>query len=190
MTDRIIKQLMKLQIINSEEEEIYRFGLEALFLKGVHYISYLVIAVLCCEVPKFILFFMAFLLIRKNAGGYHSKTKQGCYFVSCGTVLSVLLLLKYIDLQGVVLGVTILLLLSADSIILWLAPLENKNRELDDAEKRYFRRRCIFILGIENILILLLGLLHKSDYIMPIILAVVCSAFLLILAKGDQGRLA
>ena len=40
MTDRIIKQLMKLQIINSEEEEIYRFGLEALFLKGVHYISY------------------------------------------------------------------------------------------------------------------------------------------------------
>ena len=188
MTDRIIELLIKYQIIDSKEEEIYRFGLEALFLKAVHYISYLLIAVFCQEVPRFILFFVAFLLVRKNAGGYHAETKLGCYVTSCGTVLGVLLLMKYIDLQGAVLIVGMLLLMISDGIILWLAPLGNKNRELDEDERRYFRKRSIRILGLENILVLFLLIIHKNDFSMAVILAIMCSAFLLILVKGKQNR--
>ena len=37
MTDRILSQLIKLNMIDSEDEEIYRFGLEGLSLKLIHY---------------------------------------------------------------------------------------------------------------------------------------------------------
>ena len=87
MTDRILNQLIKLNIIDSEDEEIYRFGLEGIFLKLIHYLSYFLIAALLREWVRFLLFFSAFLLLRKNAGGYHAKTKGGCYVSSCLTVL-------------------------------------------------------------------------------------------------------
>lgn len=183
MTDRILEQLIKLQIINSEEEEIYRFGLEALFLKGVHYISYFFIAILGCEVPKFILFFVAFLLLRKSAGGYHSETKAGCYILSCLTVISVIFLLKHIVLHNVMTMIAILFLVTADVIIYFLAPLGNRNRELDIEETKYFRKRTILVLVSENFFASLFVGIHKEQYALSLILAIICQAILLILQK-------
>lgn len=186
MTDKILSQLIKFQIINREDEEIYRFGLEALFLKGFHYISYLLIAFLCSELPKFIIFFAAFFLIRKNAGGYHARTKAGCYAVSCLVVFSVIMFLKYMLLREILYKGMIILFVVANGVILWLAPIGNKNRELDNEEKRYFRKRSIVILGIENILVLFFCGIQKNTYAAPIMIALICSAFLLILTKTNK----
>lgn len=183
MTDRLLNKMIHWNIIHEEEVEIYRFGMEALELKILHYVSYLCIAVLCGEVFGFCLFFVAFLLLRKNAGGCHSETKTGCYILSCLTVLGAILIMKYVVLQKVTIFGGIVLLLVADTLIYRLAPLGNRNRELDDKEIVYFRKRTRLILLIENILIFICLGFHAEQYAFPFILAIVCQAVLLLLQK-------
>lgn len=183
MTDKILSQLIKLNIINSEDEEIYRFGLEGLSLKLIHYTSYLIIAFFSCEVTRFLIFFAAFLPLRKSAGGYHAKTKGGCYISSCLTVLGMVISVKVIDDWKYVLPVGSILMILADVCIFLIAPLGNRNRMLDREERLIFKKRSYSILFLENILVLLLAVLGQKKYAIPVLLAITCEAILLLLEK-------
>lgn len=183
MTDKVLEQLITFEIINRKDMEVYRFGLEVLFLKCFHYISYLVIAFLGGEIICFLLFFVAFSLLRKNAGGYHSETRRGCYIISCLTVVLVVILPKWVELKGAMIIGAIVLLIASDMLIIGLAPLGNKNRELDNEEKKYFRKKSVFILVLENILLILLLIMNINEFALPIVAAVVCQAVLLMIQK-------
>ncbi len=183
MTDRILNQMLRLHIIDSEEVEIYRFGLEGLLLKIVHYISYLLIAVFGGEVLQFLLFFAAFLILRKSAGGYHAKTKTGCYLVSCLTVAAEVISIKFIPTWKYAAETGLILMIAADSIIIRIAPLGNRNRDLDEEEVRYFRKRTLMILAVENLIIFLLVITGQIYWAISVLLAVLCQMVLLISEK-------
>lgn len=183
MTDRLLEQMVKWDIIRSEDKEIYRFGLEGLLLKSVHYMSYLFIAVLFREMVSFLLFFTAFLLLRKNAGGYHAKTRRCCYIISCATVICVLTAIQMISKWTNAAIIAVGLILAADMIVCMEAPVVNKNRLLDEEEKKYFRKRCLGLLAVVNVFFWLLNMLGKKTCVLAIMLAVVCEAMLLLLGK-------
>lgn len=188
MTDRLLEQMVKWNIIRSEDEEIYRFGLEGLLLKSVHYMSYLLLAILFRQTVSFLLFFTAFLLLRKNAGGYHAKTRIRCYLISCATVIGVLtvtqMISKWEDAAAMAAG----FILAADMIVCMAAPVENKNRLLDREEKKYFRKRSLGSLVGINALFWLLNTLGKKIFASALMLAVVCEALLLLLGKLQNGK--
>ena len=188
MTDRLLKQMVAWDIIRSEDEEIYRFGLEGILLKSVHYASYLLIAFLFREVVSFLLFFMAFLLLRKSAGGYHAGTRSRCYIISCATVTFVLTVMKMISTWESTAITAVGLILAADLIICITAPVENRNRLLDEEERFYFRKRCLRLLAVINVLFWWLIVLEKSIYTLAIALAVICEAVLLLLGKKQDRK--
>lgn len=188
MTDRLLEQMVKWNIIRSEDEEIYRFGLEGLLLKSVHYMSYLFIAVLFREMVPFLLFFTAFLLLRKNAGGYHAKTRRRCYIISCATVICVLTAIQMISKWTNAANIAVGLILTADMIVCMEAPVENKNRLLDEEEKKFFRKRCLGLLAAVNVFFWLLNMLGKKTCALAIMLAVVCEAMLLLLGKMQNEK--
>ncbi len=188
MTDRLLEQMIKWNIIRSEDEEIYRFGLEGLLLKSVHYMSYLFIAFLFREMISFLLFFTAFLLLRKNAGGYHAKTRRRCYIISCATVICVLTAMQMISKWTNAAIIAVGLILTADLIICMEAPVDNKNRLLDEEEKKYFRKRCLGLLAVVNVFFWLLNMLGKKTVALAIMLAVVCEAMLLLLGKMQNEK--
>lgn len=179
MTDRIIRQMIRLNIINSEEEEIYRFGLNGLELKILHYLSYLFIAAIMGEMIPFFVFFIAFLFLRKNAGGFHASTKKGCYLCSCATVFAVLICIKTVPVWNYVMLIHLAFLLLADILIYEVAPLGNRNRVLDEEETYFFRKQTIVILSLENAIVFALLLTEKMNYITPIVLAAIVEAGLL-----------
>lgn len=183
MTDRILDQMIRLHIVDSEEAEIYRFGLEGLLLKIVHYISYLLIAILFGEVLQFLLFFAAFMVLRKSAGGYHAKTKAGCYIVSCLTVAVEVTSIKFIAAWKYAVEICLILTIVADGFILRIAPLGNHNRELDETEIRYFRKRTLIFLAVENFIIFLLFITKQTYCAIPVVLAIFCQMILLISGK-------
>lgn len=82
----ISRSMVKDGIILESEQDIYDFGIECLLLKLIHYISYITIAVMMQQVFDLFVMACAFYPIRVNAGGYHARTRIGCYFVSCLTV--------------------------------------------------------------------------------------------------------
>ena len=79
--------------------------------------------------------------------------------------------------------IAILFLVTADVIIYFLAPLGNRNRELDIEETKYFRKRTILVLVSENFFASLFVGIHKEQYALSLILAIICQAILLILQK-------
>ena len=183
MTDRILSQLIKLNMIDSEDEEIYRFGLEGLSLKLIHYTSYLVIAFLAHEMMRFLIFFAAFLVLRKNAGGYHAKTKAGCYISSCLTVSGIVVCFNLIDNFEIFLSGANILMILADLCIFIFAPVGNRTRVLEQEELMVFKKRSCEFLIFENLLVILLVAIGQGKYAIPVILAIMCEALLLLLEK-------
>ncbi len=186
MTDRILNQMLKLHIIEEEEEEIYRFGLEGLTLKLLHYTSYLFIAAFSHVCMPFFVFFAAFLLLRKSAGGYHARTKKGCYIGSCLTVAVVIMCIKAVTVWSD----TMLLYIAFDAfmiltaVMIWrIAPLGNRNRDLDEAEIRYFRKRTLILLAGGITGMFLLTIMKQEQYAAAILLAFTCQALLLVIEK-------
>lgn len=186
MTDRILDQMLKLHIIEEEEEEIYRFGLEGLMLKLLHYTSYLLIAAFSHALVQFLVFFTAFLLLRKSAGGYHAKTRMGCYIGSCLTVAVVILCMKAFSAWNDSMPIDIIFdafMMPAAVMIWWTAPLGNRNRDLDASEIKYFRKKTLIFLAGEISSVVLLTVIKQEEYAAAIVLALICQALLLIIEK-------
>lgn len=183
MADMLLAQMIKFNIIEKEEEEIYRFGLESLLLKLIHYSTYLFIAVFFREVIPFLFFFVAFLLLRKNAGGYHAKTKWACYVRSCLVVIGTVFGIKWGRTWSNAEFICAALVIIGDIVIYKIAPLGNRKRELDGEEIRYFRRRTRSFLAIENMFLIAFAMVGMREYVLAIVMAIICEGILLLLVE-------
>lgn len=183
MTDKLLNCMLLWQIIDKDETEIYRFGLESMKLKVLHYSTYLLIAIFTGELTRFLTFFIAFSLIRKNRGGYHAETSRQCYVVSCLTVGGFCLLIKILPLWkhvAVVLGTIVVIL----DVQVWkLAPSANKNRELDRDEIVAFRKKTRIFLAIDNVILIILFILRSVNYATAVSMAIILESILLIVNK-------
>ncbi|MBE7718260.1 accessory gene regulator ArgB-like protein [Lacrimispora indolis] len=145
----ISKSMVKDGIISESEQDIYDFGIECLLLKMIHYISYITIAVMMQQV--FDLFVMActFIPIRENAGGYHAKTRTGCYMVSCFTVFSSLLFYR----QNMSDQIYIISWLLASIIIYLYAPIDNEGKIMNHSEVQYYKKKSRMVVVVLGALI-------------------------------------
>ncbi len=85
--DRVVKSiLIKMQtgkLVDEEEIEIYQFGIECMLLKVVHIVSYLLIGICMRELLSLLVSGSILIPLRRKAGGFHAKTRMGCYIFSC-----------------------------------------------------------------------------------------------------------
>jgi len=91
------------------------------------------------------------------------------------------------SIAGIILAVFTII---ADIVIYKLAPLGNKNRELDEEEVMYFKRRTRVFLMVENIVFIVLAMAEKENYVVTIsiAMAIICEAVLLLLEKMRKGN--
>lgn len=173
----LIKKLKFYNIITEEESEIYAFGIECLVLKLIHCLSYFGIAVCLRMVPELIVIGGVLIPLRRSAGGYHAKTKAGCYMFSCFYIFVLLLLSKAAINQFVWWGVLFL----ADGILFFMSPLDNNNKKLDIKEIVYYRKKTRYLLIMSNIICILLTSFHFYWIENLLRLGICAAAFLLLL---------
>lgn len=142
----ILYRLWSEKYVDSENVEIYQFGLECMLLKVIHFTSYFLIGLFMGEFISLVVSGSVLILLRRNTGGYHAKTKAGCYIFSCGVVA----LLCFVDKISMASIVGLAGAVMADILILLFAPIENVNRKLDQDEKVYFRKRAMRYLLLIN----------------------------------------
>ncbi len=159
--DRLVKGiLLRMQtenLVDEENAEIYQFGLECMLLKVVHIMSYLVIGLCMGELLSLVVSGSILIPLRRKTGGYHAKTRIGCYIFSCGTVALLCLFNKILMMPVMGIAGTIV----ADILILLLAPVENENRELDAEERILFRKQAICYMGVVNVILVVMLLFSK-----------------------------
>ncbi|RDU24968.1 accessory gene regulator ArgB-like protein [Anaerosacchariphilus polymeriproducens] len=178
-----IEQLISNKIISEKEVQIHKFGIECLVLKLIHCISYLSIAIYLNMLTEFIVIGLVLVPLRRNAGGYHAKTKIGCYLFSCCYVLTILLLLKTVTNHFIWWGAFAL----SDIIIFLRSPVDNRNKRLDKTEVQHFRKKSQKILIFVNISCFVLILMHLY-FIGSLLRCGICAtALLMIFPELKEG---
>lgn len=152
------------RIIDKDEIEIFRYGLNIFFFSVASLSSILIMAGLIGNLRLIVVYYLAFIPLRLFAGGYHAKTHLRCYALSviAFLLMSVILMIP-VSLSGVVvLSGSIFLAI----VIIWnLAPVIHKNRQINNKELYYFKRICRIICVMEIVLIGLFILLYGFGHV-------------------------
>lgn len=146
ISEKIAENMVKNGTVVPEEKDIYLFGIQQGLIFLLNIGTTVAVGLLLGSLPQLLLFTTAYIALRKYAGGYHASTPQQCYVLS--TILSIIvaLVVKYVPLN-IFAGIN--LLVFASIIIVMFSPVENRNKLLDQAEKRVYKKWTLVILGIE-----------------------------------------
>ena len=135
-------------IVKSEYEDIYAYGMEILLSTVINGVIVLFIAILSDTVLPSLLFFTAFILMRRSAGGYHAKTHIGCMMILIAVHLMFMVLINVIPDSIIPILSYFSIAYSCISVYLF-APVEHPNKPLSSDDRRKLRvKSLIYILSI------------------------------------------
>ncbi len=156
---KIISELVKMKLIEREDEEIYVYGMQTLYEKVVSTLSIILITLLCNEIMAGFLFWICFKILRSCAGGYHAASFIKCYILSTLCFTGIIFLIKYglIDINyyriaGAIMGFVLII----------LGPLDCENKRMSEREKSVFYRREVIIIIVFTVLA---GIFMKMEFV-------------------------
>ena len=146
LKDRLVKSMADNKVIDQDEIDVYRFGVQLLSETVLSFVVFLIIAALFGSVTEFIIFTVAFALIRQYGGGFHASKFIYCLLISCGIVTLFCLLIRFAEL-----GSEHAAALSAISIptILILSPVDSKYKPIAEGDKKKYRNKLFVLLFVE-----------------------------------------
>ncbi|MEG0377486.1 MAG: accessory gene regulator B family protein [Eubacterium sp.] len=182
-----VDRLIDRQIINREDREIYRFGLESGMLKAVHYLTMLLVGIVLGMLAETILFLAAYSLIRAYGGGYHADTRGVCYLLSWVTIIGVLLVARFLSGETAML-ISAVLTVFAFPVIFIKAPVENSAKPLDEEECCHYKKRARFVLIIQAGAVIILNLFFTGKFGLIIAESLGLEAMMMLLGVWKNGR--
>lgn len=147
----IVKRFELFGLVNDENREIYLFGSHQLLMLLINLISMIFIGILFHQTAQCLLYMALFVPLRTFAGGYHACSSRKCYVYSMLCIVAAMLIIKLDFFNfAVYYGVAVV----CGVIILRLAPVEDKNKPLDDVEIIHYRVRSQVVLVIEGLFLI------------------------------------
>ncbi len=160
MEQRIISFLLNHYIIDYNEKEIYEYGLKK--LKGIllNVVLTVVAGIVLGLGIESIIFLISYASLRRYAGGYHAPSERSCMLLSMLLVITVLLSVKYISVNYK----SLICIAVISSIAIYIkAPVESRNKPLNEKERRIYRIKTRVILCIELIIAGIIGVCSYMD---------------------------
>lgn len=139
--DAIIRKitcyLARNEAIAQEDADIYEYGLYILISDLIDFGITFLAAFLIGMVPHTLLYYIAFVGLRRVAGGYHASTRIGCFVISMiAWLISVLLIRLTASCIPLSVGYAFV-----SCLVIWLfAPVENSNNPITPEETVRMRR--------------------------------------------------
>lgn len=188
ISEKVAENMVKNGTVVSEEKEIYLFGIQQGLIFLLNIGTTVAVGLLLGSLWKLLLFTTAYIALRKYAGGYHARTPKQCYVLSTLLSIVVALMVKYVELN---IFVGIGLLVFASIIIVMFSPVENRNKLLDEVEKRVYKKWVLVILSIEFLLAIVFMFFNLLPIANCIVWVIVMVSFMVILgmSEGNGGTL-
>ncbi len=149
---RIARILIKHSAIENEDEELYTYGFFILLSQILYFVITVAIGIVFNIIIESIVFYIAFLFIRKYAGGYHASTEARCEILTSLSIVVCLFVIKLSEIYNIQIPLLIISYLSAVCIFA-LCPLDTPEKPLNEKERKHFRLISRIILFIICILI-------------------------------------
>lgn len=177
--DKIIGWLIKNDLMEEKERELYRFGFKHVFLCCINLGTAIIIGAICGMFWQSIVFSMSYIPLRRYAGGYHAKTPQLCYILSTLLIFSALMVVKYFPNNNFIVQITV----GISALLIFLdAPIESKNKPLNEKETVVFRKKARILFCI-NIILVAITMPISREFANCITVAIVCCALMLFIAR-------
>jgi accessory gene regulator B len=121
---RIVNYFVRSEVIDRDDAEIYEYGLYFIISDIIDFSLTFLAAFLINAFPQTILYYVAFIGLRRCAGGYHASTRMRCFVISMITWLVSMMLIR-LTASSTTLSVVFALI---SCVIIWLySPVENSN---------------------------------------------------------------
>lgn len=129
---------------DKEKKEIYVYGIELLISSLIGIVLVLGLSIGLGKVWSGVVFLAVFILVRQYTGGYHADTYVRCNAAFVLTYLLTVGIWIFCRVHDLKVAVWFILL-GAYIIMAVLAPVENKNKPLDDEEVKKYKWKSIVI---------------------------------------------
>lgn len=189
MTEYISKKVTiflcrKLEI-DDEETDLYELGVEVIVSTLITSGVILLMSLILCNFAGAIVFLSCFITVRNYSGGYHARTRMGCfatsitcYLISYGITCAVGYTANYAGEVVLTIGLVTALFL------FWrMAPVENPNKRLKPEWKKHNRIMTLILLFIWLLLSGFGILLNAKELVRQIWAALIVIAGLLRMAR-------
>ena len=182
LSKRISNRLINKGVISSDEEEVCTYGLFMVFSHISLFIVTLIFGlILKCSLES-VLFYIQFQVIRRYGGGYHASAELRCNILSALSMFACVWLTKMLDINKALIVLLIITAISA-GVIVWLCPVDTKEKPLSNAEYRRFRRMTIGVVFVFIAAIVILTALGQKHWIIPSCLSIILESILLFAGK-------
>ncbi len=155
LSKRIASFFVCNEVIKSEDEEVYEYGLQLLLSTVFNGVIALTFAIISGTVLQCVCYLAVFVLLRKSAGGYHAKTHFGCCCILAVVLSLFIMFIKFIPNEAYGIVATIAVAFSV-VIILMFAPLEHENKPIIDRDKNRLRKISVIYAVLFTLLVFVL----------------------------------
>lgn len=177
----LTEYIVRKGIIEDNERNIYEYGFLTMLELGTNILLSVIIAGMLHMMFEGLLFFLIFIPLRAYAGGLHMNRYGTCLVFSCLTFFAVLEITKVVRIPIWISMVCILLL---NILILFLYPVENINRTVDNDEDAYFKKKLRMFLALDIAISVACFLLNKDRWLVLIMVT-----FLLVVVTMGIGKI-
>lgn len=182
MVTKLIEILKKNGLVDSTNDKIIATGLSRLF----YTLTDILFATLCSfamgNVVVGVLFEICYSVLRIFSGGYHAPNEKMCKYLTYGSTLSSIFTAFFVPIKVSVMHCFMIIFVS---IVVFQAPVENKNKPLAKEEKRVYYRYCLRICLGEAFLYCIFIKLNVMLYAKTICIAMMLDAVGVLLGKMD-----
>lgn len=182
ISSKIVEILIKHSLVENEDKELYSYGFFILLSQILYFIIVTTIGVLFNIILESVIFYVAFLFIRRYAGGYHAATETRCEILSTLSIIAsigIIKLSKIYDFKTTLLIITLISMV----IIFILCPLDTPEKPLIEKEFKYFRKISWIILLVISIAIIVSYFFKFNLLFAPCCISLILESILLTAGK-------
>ncbi len=179
---RLTNTLINNNQIDESERCLYEYGFFIFLSNATYVIITLVFGSIFSILIESIVFYIAFSLIRRYAGGFHASSEMKCTLITTISIFLCLLCTKLCETNNI--QIPILVLTSIATVLIFvLCPLDTLEKPLTKEEYKYFRKISWLILLL-IVLTISIGWHFKLEFIMyPCCMSLILESILLVLGK-------
>ena len=178
-------------IIQEDDIDKCKYGIDLFISSFLEIISILAIAAFLGNFIETVLLFVFFVPLRIYAGGYHADTKLKCFIISL-VMYGFSYTLANITPSEMFVLINIIGTLFSLIMVLIMAPIIHINKNVNDIERRNYRKISIEICLVETTIILLLTMTIPKNIIVTYLtvgqVSVAISMLAAILKKHIIGK--
>jgi len=162
ISKNIVHFFVQQEVVKQEDEEVYMYGAEMMLSTSASIMATLIISIIFGKLYYMAIFFLFFVPLRMNVGGYHADSYGKCFIVTFSVYSAYTLALNCLS-ESLFLYIGLFSIIISLPIVFKYAPIIHKNNIIDKhgVLKRKILSR-IFVL-IDSIIIILL-LIYKLNY--------------------------